>query len=51
MPTIQFTYNKQEGVYCMGFWVDGKFILRASGRDRKRIIEKFLKELEQLENT
>ena len=51
MPTIQFTYDKQENIYCFGFWVGDKFVIRAKGKDRQKIIEQFCKELEQLENS
>ena len=51
MPTLQFTYDKEQNIYCLGFWLKGKFVVRAKGNDRQAMLEQFCKELEQLENS
>lgn len=51
MPTIQFTFNKKERVYCIGFWLNNTFIERFTTKDRQQALEQFIKELEQLEES
>lgn len=51
MPTIQFTYDKENNLYCFGFWVKDKFIVRSKGQNRQKVMEQFIKELEQLEES
>lgn len=49
MPTIQFTYDKETKLYCFGFWINGKFIVRMKDTNRQAVLERFIEELEQLE--
>jgi hypothetical protein len=47
--TIQFTYNKNEDIYCFGFWVNENFITRACG-NKDFVWTQFLQELKRLED-
>lgn len=49
MPTLQFTFDKETEYYCLGFWKDGKFIVRNKTKQKNNIWQQFCQELSQLE--
>lgn len=51
MPTIQFTYDKSTNHYCLGFWVNGKFVVRCKTNERENIWDQFCEELKRLEES